>query len=179
MAGTWLESERFVTDSACAWPGMVLQSARLPITAAGSPMFRSLPRTAFAAATLATALALCLGPSAAALAGDVYTWKDANGVTHYSQTPPQAGSSNYRMFVYAKREGPKTEASAENQQCATARSNAELLKSGKPLRRDTNGDGKPDADMPEAERAQQLELAQMVLRTSCAAKAPTRAAAKP
>jgi len=148
-------------------------------------MSRSLPRSALATAALAkaasiTAIALCLGLSAtAALAGDVYTWKDASGVTHYSQTPPQAGSSNYRMFVYAKREGPKTGASAENQQCATARSNAELLKSGKPLRRDTNGDGKPDADMPEAERAQQLELAQLVLRTNCAGKPPAQTAAKP
>lgn len=142
-------------------------------------MTRSLPRSAFATAAFVTAAALCLGPCATALAGDVYTWKDANGVTHYSQTPPQAGSSKYRMFVHAKREGPKSEASAENQQCATARSNAELLKSGKPLRRDTNGDGKPDADMPEAERAQQLELAQLVLRTNCAAKPPTQTAAKP
>lgn len=148
-------------------------------------MSRSLPRSALATAALAkaastTAIALCLGLGAtAALAGDVYTWKDANGVTHYSQTPPQAGSSQYRMYIYAKREGPKAAASAESQQCATARSNADLLKSGKPLRRDTNGDGKPDADMPEAERAQQLELAQLVLRTNCAAKPPAQTAAKP
>lgn len=142
-------------------------------------MPRSTPRSAFATATLALATALCLGPSATAVAGDVYTWKDANGVTHYSQTPPPAGSSKYRMFVHAKREAPKSEASAESQQCATARSNADLLKSGKPLRRDTNGDGKPDADMPEAERAKQLELAELVLRTNCAGKAPTPTAAKP
>ena len=130
-------------------------------------MSRSLPRFGFATAASAAAIALCLGLSAAAFAGDVYTWKDANGVTHYSQTPPQAGSSKYRMFVYAKREGPKTEASAESQQCATARSNADLLKSGKPLRRDTNGDGKPDRNMSADEHKAQLELNQAAAKAFC------------
>lgn len=142
-------------------------------------MSRSLPRPAFASAALAAGVALCLGLSAAALAGDVYTWKDANGVTHYSQTPPQAGSSQYRMFVHAKREAPKSNAPAESPQCATARNNVDLLKSGKTLRRDIDGDGKPDTDLPDNERAKQLELAELVLRTNCAAKPPAQTAAKP
>ena len=29
-----------------------------------------------------------------AVAGEVYQWKDANGVTHYSQTPPPKGVYN-------------------------------------------------------------------------------------
>ena len=37
-----------------------------------------------------TALVATLALSAAptVFAGEVYQWKDANGVTHYSQTPP-------------------------------------------------------------------------------------------
>src|SRR3546814_9453321 len=34
--------------------------------------------------------------SSAACAQDLYQWKDANGVTHYSQTPPASGSYTER-----------------------------------------------------------------------------------
>jgi hypothetical protein len=124
--------------------------------------------------------ALCLGLAAAASvsAGDVYKWKDANGVTHYSQTPPPKGSSQYRMFIHANREKAKTPESPVATQCATARSNVTLLESGKPLRRDTDGDGKPDADLDSKDRAQQLELARMVLRANCAGQS-AQTAAKP
>jgi Domain of unknown function (DUF4124) len=133
----------------------------------------------FSRTALAPAIALCLGLTAAsaAMAGDVYKWKDANGVTHYSQTPPPKGSAEYRMYLYAKREAAKQAGeSPANTQCATARSNVSLLESGKPLRRDTDGDGKPDADLDSQDRAQQLELARMVLRANCGGQ---QAAAKP
>ncbi len=134
-------------------------------------MSRFLPR-----ATLVPAVAFCLGLTAisAAVAGDVYKWKDANGVTHYSQTPPPKGSAEYRMYLYAKREAQKAAAqSPGNSQCETARSNVSLLESGKPLRRDTDGDGKADADLSDGDRAQQLELARMVLKANCAGQKTT------
>jgi hypothetical protein len=137
-------------------------------------MSRSLMRSA-----LLPAIALFLGLSASAMAADVYKWKDANGVTHYSESPPPKGSAEYRMFLYAKREGAKTAVSAEANQCTTARSNVSLLESGKPLRRDTDGDGKPDADLSDKDRAQQLELAKMVLRANCPAQPAAKATPKP
>lgn len=138
-------------------------------------MLRSLPRT-LTRSVLAPAIGLCLGlaVAAAAQAGDVYKWKDASGVTHYSQTPPPKGSAEYRMYLYAKREQAKAGESPADTQCATARSNVSLLESGRPLRRDTNGDGKPDADLNEKDRAQQLELARMVLRANCGGQAAAK-----
>jgi Domain of unknown function (DUF4124) len=137
-------------------------------------MSRSLTRSA-----LLPAIALFLGLSASAMAADVYKWKDAKGVTHYSESPPPKGSAEYRMYLYAKREGAKTAVSAEANQCTTARSNVSLLESGKPLRRDTDGDGKPDADLSDKDRAQQLELAKMVLRANCPAQPAAKATTRP
>ena len=43
---------------------------------------------------LSTALlAVSVLAAPAAFAGEVYQWKDAGGVTHYSQTPPSQGLS--------------------------------------------------------------------------------------
>ncbi len=137
-------------------------------------MSRSLMRSA-----LLPAIVLCFGLAASAMAADVYKWKDAKGVTHYSETPPPKGSAEYRMFLYAKREGAKAAVSAEANQCTTARSNVSLLESGKPLRRDTDGDGKPDTDLNDKDRAQQLELAKMVLRANCAAQPAAKATPTP
>ena len=41
--------------------------------------------------TFVTALALLIAAAPLA-ASEVYSWKDARGVTHYSQTPPPAGT---------------------------------------------------------------------------------------
>jgi Domain of unknown function (DUF4124) len=110
-------------------------------------------------------------------AGEVYQWKDANGVTHYSQTPPAGGAARYRVITHresaaqAQADAPK----AEDPQCGVARANVALIESGRPLRRDTNGDGVPDRDLSAAERSSQLQLAQTVLRANCTP--PAQAAA--
>ena len=49
-----------------------------------------LPILALAAAGLLAASAV--------QGGEVYQWKDANGVTHYSQTPPPKGSYQQRVL---------------------------------------------------------------------------------
>jgi hypothetical protein len=133
-------------------------------------------------ARLLSAIGLCLGLSVACglQAADVYTWKDANGVTHYSQTPPPKGTkSQYRMFIHAKREGPKTAESPVTTQCTTARNNIALLESNQSVSRDSDGDGKPDTNLSAGERAQQLELARMVVRANCAKVPATAANAAP
>lgn len=117
--------------------------------------------------------------AAPAFAGEVYQWKDANGVTHYSQTPPKQGKYETRS-IYHRQQAATDDAAAaapaaESSQCVTARKNIELLQSGAPLRMDSDGDGKPDRDLNDSERAGQLQIAQTVVRINCGpttAKAP-------
>ena len=111
---------------------------------------------------------------AAASAGELYQWKDANGVTHYSQTPPASG--NYTERTESGRDiapapaqaDAKDEKPAESPQCATARANIALLESESPVRQDSDGDGEPDKTLDDTERANQLELARALLKANCA-----------
>lgn len=126
---------------------------------------------------LVAALALSAAPTV--FAGEVYQWKDANGVTHYSQTPPTQGKFAARSIYHREQaaEGqPATEAApTESKQCITARGNIELLQSGAKLQLDSDGDGKADKDLDDSARAEQLRIAQTVARVNCSsstAKAP-------
>jgi hypothetical protein len=129
-------------------------------------------------ALLATA-ALALGAAPVASADEVYQWKDANGVTHYSQTPPNQGKYQTRS-IYPREPVAETgdtpaAAPTESTQCTTARKNIELLQSGSRLQMDSDGDGKADRDLSDNEREKQLQIAQTVARVNCssaAAKAP-------
>jgi hypothetical protein len=124
-------------------------------------MIRAL-RTALLAASLLAAPAV--------FAGDVYQWKDANGVTHYSQTPPAQGKYQMRTISHRDGSGPAQAAPAAPQQspqCATALRNIELLQSGKQLQLDSNGDGQADHDLDDDGRQKQLDIAQTVARVNC------------
>lgn len=125
-------------------------------------------------ALAASALALALAAPASAWQ-QVYKWKDANGVTHYSQNPPPAGKFESRTIVNrapapvsGDQPGDKP---AESPQCARARSNIDLINSGVALKVDSDNDGKPDRDINDAERKRQLDLNQIVLRANCSAPA--------
>jgi hypothetical protein len=112
-------------------------------------------------------------------ADDVYQWKDANGVMHYSQVPP--ANTAYKTQTgngYDEPSAPVPVAAkpeAENPQCVTARKNIELLESKQAVQQDTDGDGKPDKTLDDAGRSSQLELARATLKANCAA-APTGSA---
>ncbi|HVI57308.1 MAG TPA: DUF4124 domain-containing protein [Luteimonas sp.] len=112
---------------------------------------------------------------ASASAGDLYQWKDANGVTHYSQTPPASGSYKERSESgRATAAAPVDTAAAkpaEPAECTTARANVALLEGKAALQQDTDGDGKPDKTLDDAERASQLELARAVIKARCTATA--------
>src|SRR5690606_12771554 len=74
-----------------------------------------LPRL-FAAALLVLALPVA--------AGELYQWKDANGVTHYSDSPPPAGEYENRIIGNSGSAGTAAkpeEAAVENEQCTMAR----------------------------------------------------------
>lgn len=141
-----------------------------------SALLRSAPLAA-----LLFAPVLGLGPVFDTTAGEVYQWKDANGVTHYSQTPPPSGTFKARTINQrpAASAAGDAEATPESQQCASARLNVQLLESGQKLLIDTDNDGKGDRELDEKDRAQQLQLARMVLRVNCQASRPAGAPPPP
>jgi len=118
---------------------------------------------------LCAALALAAA-SAGAGASDIYQWTDARGITHYSETPPPAGTP------YQTRRITNTGSSAQpapapggdagtNPQCAAARANIEILTSEGPVQQeDAEGNAR---ELTADERARQLDLAQAAARAYC------------
>lgn len=123
---------------------------------------------------LLTAVLLVIAYPAAA--GEVYQWKDAKGVTHYSDSPPPDKGAYRNRSVRADAPAP-TEAvaaatpgdarPADNPQCLTARRNLDSLKGTAPVGLDANNDGIPDAEMGADERAAQLQLAEAGIKAWC------------
>jgi len=129
-----------------------------------------------------------------ATAGDVYQWKDAKGITHYSNTPPANGTYKTRVVhtddtpapapattaatasaapAPAPAAAPAAEAKpGEDPGCAIARKDVELLQAQAPVLMDSDGDGKPDKILSDEDRAKHLQVAQSALKGRCA-QAPT------
>jgi hypothetical protein len=119
---------------------------------------------------LAPILVLVLSSTCAQAAG-IYQWKDAKGVTHYTDTPPP-GSEYRQRNIYQPEAGQPADKPAENPTCATARNNLALLNSQQNVQLDSDGDGKPDKTLSESDRANQLALAQATLNISCTSSSP-------
>lgn len=131
--------------------------------------------------TIVIALAL-LAVALPAAADDVYSWKDARGVTHYSQTPPPAG---IRFEVRRVAGGSATAAagtsaaasnapapaaagnaaSGDTTQCELARNNVAALK-GDGVVQQVGADGKP-RELTLNERTDQLALSEAAVRAYC------------
>jgi len=112
-----------------------------------------------------------LAASGVAGAATLYQWKDAQGVTHYSQSPPPGGKYQARRVDRhgdAPVEATEAAAPAENANCLSARKNLEIL--GKPgkVMTDRDGDGKPDAELDDAQRDAQKGLAEAAIKAYCA-----------
>ncbi|MGN7918338.1 MULTISPECIES: DUF4124 domain-containing protein [Lysobacter] len=129
-------------------------------------LFRAFP----ALAASAVLVALLAAPAAAT---ELYQWKDANGVTHYSDSPPpnQGGVKNR---VIKNKSGTATSAQsatedspAENAQCTTARGNLKQLQSSASVGVDANKDGKPDNILDAQQRAAQVQLAESAVKAYC------------
>ena len=119
---------------------------------------------------------LLLLASAAASAGPLYKWKDANGVTQYSERPPVGQKYETRQITphaAPAAQATAAPAAAENLQCASARHNLELLSKPEPVMRDTDGDGKPDQALDDNERQTQKRLAESMIATYCKPAAGT------
>ena len=127
---------------------------------------------ALSTATLLTCtLALLLvSASAPAFAQKVYQWKDAKGVTHYSDSPPPCQQFQDRRIDNRGEPVPQDVAagkSVESPQCISARLNLSLLVGKSALQQDTDGDGKPDKVLGEEDRANQRNLADAAVKAYC------------
>ena len=134
---------------------------------------RALPRSSFLLA------GLLLAATAGAQSTQVYQWKDANGVTHYSDSPPPPGAKAQDRRLGSKaRTQSEVAASAvpaDSPQCTSAKLNLSILSNNKQVRQDTDGDGKPDTVLAEADHANQKTLAEAAVKAYCK---PATAAAK-
>ena len=114
-------------------------------------------------------LILLASASTLVLAQQVYQWKDAKGVTHYSDSPPPAQKATNRRIY--NRGAALIEAPAakpvEDPQCTVARSNLTLLSGTSAVQQDTDGDGKPDTNLDETGRANQRNLAEASVKAYC------------
>lgn len=107
---------------------------------------------------------------AAAQSGGVYKWKDARGVTHYSDKPPVNGRyGSVEANAAAKLAAP----AKPDPRCTTARNNIQHLKTGgADIGLDANGDGKPDAPMTTEQRETQLRNAEAAELAYCTPASP-------
>ena len=112
--------------------------------------------------------------SATALAEQqrVYQWKDANGVTHYTDMPPAQQHRSRDIDNRGNAPDIAVVKPVENEQCANSRSNLTRLQTNQAVGVDTNGDGKSDRTLSSDERASQIELNQAAIKAYCPASKP-------
>ena len=116
------------------------------------------------------ALVVLASACTTALAGKVYQWKDAKGVTHYADSPPPSQQFQDRRIDNRGEPVPQDVAagkSVESPQCISARLNLSLLAGKSALQQDTDGDGKPDKVLGEEDRANQRNLADAAVKAYC------------
>ena len=131
---------------------------------------------------------------AIAQAQTVYTWKDAKGVTHYSDAPPPKAATRQEVKTVPIAPAPAApatipttppaaatttaratttaaqaarEAAATNARCSQARANLAALQGSAPVGPDTNGDGKPDSTLGAEDRAKQAAAMQAAIQRDC------------
>ncbi|WP_367345049.1 DUF4124 domain-containing protein [Stenotrophomonas bentonitica] len=107
--------------------------------------------------------------SATASAGTVYKWKDANGVTQYSEKPPTGQKAEQRQ-IQSRDPGAVAAAPAapaESTDCTNARNNLTLLNGKGDVMQDSDGDGKPDKALDADQRTAQKGLAEAAIKAYC------------
>ena len=104
-----------------------------------------------------------------ALAGEVYQWKDAKGVTHYSDAPPPNQKHKARTIsAHGASTVPVDEKPVPaNSDCSKARSNLTILQGTTPVGIDLDNDGKSDRNLTAEERAKRVVLAEASIKTYC------------
>ena len=102
----------------------------------------------------------------------VYQWKDAKGVTHYTDMPPAQSHSSRDIDNKGNAPEIASVKAVENPQCAASRDNLQRLQANQVLGVDTNGDGKSDRNLSSDERASQIELNQAAIKAYCPTTKP-------
>lgn len=104
-----------------------------------------------------------------ASAGEVYQWKDAKGVTHYSDSPPpnQAHKSRSITAHGSAATAAAAKPAAVNADCSNARSNLAVLQGKGAVGIDEDKDGKADRNLTATERANRTQLAEASIKTYC------------
>ena len=102
----------------------------------------------------------------------VYQWKDAKGVTHYTDLPPTQAHKSRDIDNKGNTPEIATVKPVENEQCANSRSNLTRLQTNQAVGVDTDGDGKSDRTLSSDERASQIELNQAAIKAYCPASKP-------
>lgn len=116
------------------------------------------------------ALVSVLPLAAAQQASTVYQWKDANGVTQYSERPPTGHKAEMRRITQRGQVMSDTPPAAkESPQCAQSRLNQRMLSSAMDVGRDTDGDGKADTPLTSEQRKSELSLAEAAIKVHCTA----------
>ena len=134
--------------------------------------------------TAAACVALLAFAATAAATGKVYKWTDAQGVTHYGDEPPARGEYETsripeedrvaRGDAGADAAAVATDAASpagEDPQCAAVRRHLALLRGEAPVQQDTDGDGKADRILTQADRETQARLAEVMLARDCTSPA--------
>jgi hypothetical protein len=152
-------------------------------------------RIAFATPCLALlAIALLASP---VLAQQVYSWKDAKGVTHYSDSPPPESATKARTIAVPPSPPPvanvqpgtpparastavaapavqtpdpaAAQALADQRaaQCKRAQENLRVLQTNAAVAVDNDGDGKNDAVLNAEERTAQTASMQAAIQATC------------
>ncbi|HEY1070850.1 DUF4124 domain-containing protein [Thermomonas sp.] len=121
---------------------------------------------------LALALALAAAVTPAIAQQRVYQWKDANGVTHYTDVAPKQSHQARDIEVQDGRPATPAAKAQESEQCTNARANVARLQGGDPIGMDANGDGKPDRNLTADERKAQLDLNQAAVKAFCTQAKP-------
>ena len=113
-------------------------------------------------------LTLLAAPVLAQQQQRVYQWKDGSGVTHYTDTAPTERHKTRDIDVRTgTTAGPTVAKSEESEQCTNARNNLARLQSSDGVGIDTNGDGKPDRNLTDAERKSQMTLNEAGVKAFC------------
>ena len=104
-----------------------------------------------------------------AFAGEVYQWKDARGVTHYSDSPPPNQAHKTRAITAHGSTATAVVAkpAAVNADCSNARSNLAILQGKGAVGIDEDKDGKADRNLTTTERANRTQLAEAGIKTYC------------
>lgn len=114
---------------------------------------------------------LLLSLASVASAEQLYRWKDASGVVHYSDAPPAGGQPYETRAVIPDPPRPAADPTpkpvvAELTRCEQATRNLRVFEAGGAVSMDLDGDGKPEA-LDATAREREFNRARELVRVEC------------